>query len=122
MHSGFLAAPDIKVTEVDHTTSALAGGYAGWLADETFFIGGGAYWLANPDSDRRMAYGGLVLLLGWGGTFSAAVITWAFAQGDRLAEALLYVPMPDNVVGAIQRLWAAEIRDAGGKSLLARPN
>src|SRR5262249_47159230 len=39
--------------------------------------------------------------------------TWAFAQGDRLAEALLYVPMPDNVVGAIQRLWAAEIRDAG---------
>jgi phosphate transport system substrate-binding protein len=28
--------------------------------------------------------------------------TWAFAKGDRLAEALLYVPMPDNVVGAIQ--------------------
>jgi phosphate transport system substrate-binding protein len=48
--------------------------------------------------------------------------TWAFAQGDRLAEALLYVPMPDNVVGAIQRLWAAEIRDAGGKPLVARPN
>ena len=48
--------------------------------------------------------------------------TWAFAKGDRLAEALLYVPMPDNVVGAIQRLWAAEIRDAGGKPFVARPN
>ena len=47
---------------------------------------------------------------------------WAFAKGDRLATELLYVPMPDNVVGAIQRLWAAEIRDAGGKPLVARPN
>src|SRR5262245_3329076 len=48
VHSGFLAAPDVKVTEVDGTTSALAGGYAGWLSDETFFVGGGGYWLANP--------------------------------------------------------------------------
>jgi phosphate transport system substrate-binding protein len=47
---------------------------------------------------------------------------WAFANGDRLAEQLLYAPMPDNVVGAIQRLWAAEIRDASGRPLLARPN
>jgi phosphate transport system substrate-binding protein len=49
-------------------------------------------------------------------------LAWAFAKGDRLATELLYVPMPDNVVGAIQRLWAAEIRDAGGKPLVARPN
>ena len=47
---------------------------------------------------------------------------WAFAKGDRLATEMLYVPMPDNVVGGIQRLWAAEIRDAGGKPLVARPN
>ena len=47
---------------------------------------------------------------------------WAFANGDRLAEQLLYAPIPDNVVGAIQRLWAAEIRDASGWPLLARPN
>jgi hypothetical protein len=63
VHSGFLAAPDVKVTEVDHATSALIGGYAGWLTDETFFVGGGGYWLANPDNDRKMAYGGLVLQL-----------------------------------------------------------
>jgi phosphate transport system substrate-binding protein len=43
--------------------------------------------------------------------------TWAFANGDRLAEALLYVPMPDNVVAAIQRLWAAQIKDASGRPL-----
>jgi len=62
IHSGFLAAPEVKVTEVDHKTSELAGGYAGWLADDTFFIGGGGYWLANPrHSDHDFAYGGLVV-------------------------------------------------------------
>ena len=59
--SGFLVAPDFKITEVDRKTSALAGGYAGWLTDDTFFIGGGGYWLANRASDRQMAYGGLVV-------------------------------------------------------------
>jgi hypothetical protein len=58
--SGFLAAPDVKVTDVDHHTSALAGGYAGWLSEQTFFIGGGGYWLANNHNDQHMGYGGLV--------------------------------------------------------------
>jgi hypothetical protein len=62
IHSGLLAAPEVKVTEVDHKTSELAGGYVGWLADDTFFIGGGGYWLANPrHSDHDFAYGGLVV-------------------------------------------------------------
>jgi hypothetical protein len=61
MHSGFVVAPDVKVTEVDNKTSALAGGYAGWLTDDALFIGGGGYWLANQTSDRKMAYGGLVV-------------------------------------------------------------
>jgi len=61
IHSGFLAAPDVKVTEVDGKTGELVGGYAGWLSDERFFIGGG-YWLANGNrNDREMAYGGLVV-------------------------------------------------------------
>jgi hypothetical protein len=60
IHSGFLMAPDVKVTEVDGKASALVGGYAGWLSQERFFIGGGGYWLADGN-DREMAYGGLVL-------------------------------------------------------------
>ena len=47
---------------------------------------------------------------------------WAYGKAGKMAEELDYVPMPDNVVGAIQRLWAAEIRDASGRPLLARPN
>ena len=57
--SGWLAAPDVKVTEVDRKTSELVGGYAGWLSEQRFFIGGAGYWLANGN-DREMAYGGVV--------------------------------------------------------------
>jgi hypothetical protein len=60
--SGFLVTPDVKITEVDHSTSELVGASAGWLTDETFFIGGGGYWLAKSHSgDRDMGYGGLVV-------------------------------------------------------------
>ena len=61
--SGFLVAPDFKVTEFDHRVSGLVGAYAGWLSDRTIFIGGGGYWLANRSRDREMAYGGFVV--GW---------------------------------------------------------
>jgi phosphate transport system substrate-binding protein len=34
-----------------------------------------------------------------------------------MAEELDYVPMPGKVVSAVQRLWAAQIKDASGKPL-----
>jgi len=43
---------------------------------------------------------------------------WAFAEGGKLAEELDYVPMPDEVVGAIRKMWATQIRDAGGRPVL----
>lgn len=61
MHSGFLIAPNVKITEVARTTSELVGGSAGWVTDGTFFIGAGGYWLANQSSARKMGYGGLVV-------------------------------------------------------------
>jgi hypothetical protein len=63
VNSGFLVAPDFKVTEFDHRVSEVVGAYAGWLADRKLFLGGGGYWLANRSRDREMAYGGLVV--GW---------------------------------------------------------
>jgi phosphate transport system substrate-binding protein len=42
---------------------------------------------------------------------------WSYAKGDKMAEDLDYVPMPDKVVSDIQNMWAAEIKDASGKSL-----
>ena len=39
---------------------------------------------------------------------------WAYKNGDKTAEALDYVPMPDSVIGAIEKSWA-KVTDASGK-------
>jgi len=43
---------------------------------------------------------------------------WAYRKGDALAEALDYVPMPDNVVGLVQE-ECAKIKDPAGKPIFA---
>ncbi|KYG25324.1 phosphate ABC transporter substrate-binding protein [Bradyrhizobium sp. AT1] len=35
---------------------------------------------------------------------------WAFKSGDKMAEELDYIPMPDSVVQLIEKTWAAEIK------------
>ena len=47
---------------------------------------------------------------------------WAYAKGDKMAEELDYVPMPDTVVGAIEKAWTQQIKDASGKPLYALSN
>jgi hypothetical protein len=101
--SGFLIAPDFKVTTVDHTTSELAGVYGGWLTDNTFLVGAGGYWLTNGTSDRQMGYGGVVLqwlahandpigfsaktLIGGGQATLSTPVSQYFAAGDPRATA-----------------------------------
>jgi len=43
---------------------------------------------------------------------------WAYDKGDKAAEELDYVPLPDAVVALIKKTWAAEIKDADGKPLV----
>ena len=47
---------------------------------------------------------------------------WCYAKGDKMAEELDYVPMPDNVVNDIQKMWSADIKDTGGKPLFSPTN
>jgi phosphate transport system substrate-binding protein len=47
---------------------------------------------------------------------------WAYAKGDKQALDLDYVPMPDKVVNAVQKVWATQIKDASGKPLFAATN
>jgi phosphate transport system substrate-binding protein len=42
---------------------------------------------------------------------------WAYENGDRMAEELEYVALPDSLVKLIKSAWASSIRDAGGKAL-----
>jgi phosphate transport system substrate-binding protein len=42
---------------------------------------------------------------------------WGYGKGGKMAEELDYVPMPDKVVADIQKTWASDIKDSGGKPL-----
>ena len=45
--------------------------------------------------------------------------SWAFAHGGEMAAALDYVPLPANVIAAVEKMWANSIKDATGKPLFA---
>lgn len=47
---------------------------------------------------------------------------WGYSRGGKMAEELDFVPMPANVVTAIRRVWATQIKDATGKPLYAVSN
>ena len=42
---------------------------------------------------------------------------WAFKDGDKMAEELDYVPMPDKVVADIEKTWKTQVKDGSGKPL-----
>jgi phosphate transport system substrate-binding protein len=44
---------------------------------------------------------------------------WAYKNGDKMSEELDYVPMPNNVVRDVEKMWAAEIKDSSGKPIFA---
>ena len=43
--------------------------------------------------------------------------SWAYDKGDKMAEELDYVPLPDSVVHLIQANWKAQLKDPSGKSI-----
>ena len=40
---------------------------------------------------------------------------WSFHNGQKLAEELDYVPLPEAVTNVIESAWKAQIKDASGK-------
>ena len=40
--------------------------------------------------------------------------TWAYKNGDKIATDLDYVPLPDNLIGAVEKAWG-QVTDAAGK-------
>jgi hypothetical protein len=60
IETSFIVAPDYKVTDLDGDIAHLAGGYAGWLTEDTLLVGGAAYSVANRADDFKLTYGGLL--------------------------------------------------------------
>jgi phosphate transport system substrate-binding protein len=44
---------------------------------------------------------------------------WSYAKGAEMAKELDYVPMPAKVVGDIEKMWSADVKDSSGKPLFS---
>ncbi|HKH81394.1 MAG TPA: phosphate ABC transporter substrate-binding protein PstS [Methylovirgula sp.] len=51
-------------------------------------------------------------------TAALRFFSWAYANGDKMAEDLDYVPLPAAVKAQIKKTWATEIKGVDGKALL----
>jgi len=45
---------------------------------------------------------------------------WAYGSGDKMADDLDYVPLPAAVKDLIHKEWAAELKDAAGKTIASK--
>lgn len=61
VQNGWLFAPDVRATDLDGKTGALAGGYLGRISDRSWVVGVGGYMLTNQEDDFKLWYGGPVL-------------------------------------------------------------
>jgi phosphate transport system substrate-binding protein len=49
-----------------------------------------------------------------------AFFKWSFANGQKMAEELDYVPMPQNVVKMIEEMWSKDIKAKDGKAIAVK--
>jgi len=96
--NGAVFAPDVRITEIDGTTGTLVGGYAGWLTDGTWLIGGAGYWLANGAHDRGLSYGGLLVQWMTGSRHRVAFAAGGLVGGGmaRLGDTVTYPGYPGH--------------------------
>ena len=58
--SGFVFAPEVRITSVNGSLGELAGWHGGWLRPDGVFLGAGAYALVGGGDRSAMSYGGFV--------------------------------------------------------------
>ncbi|MGF1450868.1 MAG: phosphate ABC transporter substrate-binding protein PstS [Opitutales bacterium] len=69
---------------------------------DTWPIAGATYLLVHTEQESKAK---IQTILSWA--------DWALSEGGGLAEEKYFVPLPDNVVGIINDLWASEITANG---------
>jgi hypothetical protein len=57
---GYVFAPDVRITEVNHYTTTLLGAYGGYVFDGKVLVGLGAYWQVYGTYGSSMGYFGPV--------------------------------------------------------------
>jgi phosphate transport system substrate-binding protein len=109
-----------KMVTPDDTAFKAAAANADWKksfyqiltnqpGDQSWPITGTTYVLMHKAQDKPAVAAAALKFFDWG-----------FKHGDKIAEELDYVPMPDTVKAQIEKLWATEIKDASGKNVAFR--
>jgi phosphate transport system substrate-binding protein len=113
-----------KAVEPNSASFQAAAANADWNSQPGYGV-----ILANQPGDQSWPMTAATWILIYKKPVDAAItaealkfFAWSFAKGDKMAEELDYVPMPDKVVNDIQKMWSAEIKDAGGKPLFSPTN
>ncbi len=110
---------DGKTVAPDAAAFQAAGANADWEKAEGFYV-----ILTNQPGAASWPIAGATFILMYKQPQDSAAATealkffaWAYDKGDKMAEELAYVPMPKKVVDQIEKMWAREIKDSGGKPL-----
>jgi phosphate transport system substrate-binding protein len=45
---------------------------------------------------------------------------WAYGSGDKMADELDYVPLPDSVKNLVRKQWADNLKDSSGKAIASK--
>jgi phosphate transport system substrate-binding protein len=107
-HDGKVVTPEIKSFQAaaGNADWSKAPGYYLILVDqagsESWPITGASFILMHKDS--KDAADALTAL---------KFFSWAYEKGDKMAEELDYVPLPDNVVKMVEQTWMGNIKSAG---------
>ena len=73
---------------------------------DTWPISGATFILMYKNQDKPQS-----------GANALKFFDWAYANGDKMASDLDYVPMPDSVKAMVRKQWADNIKDASGKAI-----
>jgi phosphate transport system substrate-binding protein len=110
---------DGQFVQPDDASFQAAAGYADWKSQPGFYqilteqpgktswpITGASFILVPAKSDKPAKTQEVLRFF-----------EWAFKNGQKMAEELDYVPLPDAVVKLVAEQWRAQAKDAGGQAL-----
>ncbi len=110
---------DGKTVTPDSSSFQAAAAYADWEKADSFYV-----ILTNQPGAASWPIAGATFILIYkqpqdpaAASEALKFFAWAYAKGDKMAAELDYVPMPDKVVSAIEKMWGSEIKDSSGKPL-----
>jgi phosphate transport system substrate-binding protein len=105
---------DGKTVEPTSATFAAAASHADWASVPGFGV-----ILANQPGDDSWPMTAATWILVYKQPKDPAAtaealkfFAWAYKNGGKMAEELDYVPMPENVVSDVEKMWSADIKTA----------